>query len=359
MSGLAGLERSMATRATNSSAAGSMEANASILLIRLKSIGDILFTLPAVHRVRGAFPEARISFLVSKEYAALLEGFRDVDYVITLDRARLRQRNPVVIASEMVGLLGRLRRPRFSLAVDFQGYGETALLTWWTGAPQRWGSVYRPSRQWAYTRAATRDDRIHIADWNLSLLHKCGLEPWPSRNEFHLPTHARQAALEFYAASGCDPAKPTLLIQPFTSSPIKNWPLEKYLVLAKHWRAVGMQVIFSGGPADHASLEPARQEGFVTSAGLSLLATGGVIELSSLVVGGVTGLLHLAVAMQKRVVMLIGYPASEPGFPYQHHDWAVTAGDSSPAASISVESVIGAIAQALVELGVSPVAAPS
>jgi ADP-heptose:LPS heptosyltransferase len=120
-----------------------------------------------------------------------------------------------------------------------------------------------------------------------------------------------------------------------------------------------MQVIFSGGPADHASLEPARQEGFVTSAGLSLLATGGVMELSSLVVGGVTGLLHLAVAMQKRVVMLIGYPASEPGFPYQHHDWVVTAGDSSPAASISVESVIGAIAQALVELGVSTSAAPS
>jgi len=210
----------MAGQATSSSAIGSMEANANILLIRLKSIGDILFTLPAVHRIRGAFPEARISFLVSKEYAPLLEGFRDLDHIITMDRARLRQRNPVAIAREMVGLLGRLRRPRFSLAVDFQGYGETALLTWWTGAPQRWGSVYRSSRRWAYTRAATRDDRIHIADWNLSLLHQCGLEPWPSRNEFHLPPHARQAALEFFAASGCDPAKPTLLIQPFTSSPI-------------------------------------------------------------------------------------------------------------------------------------------
>ena len=349
----------MATRTANSPVIGTTEANANVLLLRLKSIGDILFTLPAVHRVREAFPQARISFLVSGEYAPLLEGFRDVDHVIALDRARLRQRNPVAIAREMVALLRRLRRPRFSLAVDFQGYGETSLLTWWTGAPQRWGSVYRPSRRWAYTRAATRNDHIHIADWNLSLLHQCGLELRPNRNEFHLPTHARQAALEYFAACGCDPARPTLLIQPFTSSPIKNWPLEKYLVLAKHWRAAGMQVIFSGGPADHASLGPARQGGFVTSAGLSLLATAGLMELSSLVVGGVTGLLHLAVAMQKRVVMLIGYPACEPGFPYQHHDWAVTAGDSSPAASISVESVIGATAQALVELGVSPSAAPS
>jgi ADP-heptose:LPS heptosyltransferase len=117
-----------------------------------------------------------------------------------------------------------------------------------------------------------------------------------------------------------------------------------------------MQVIFGGGAADHASLELARQGGFVTSAGLSLLTTAGLMELSKLVVGGVTGLLHLAVAMQKRVVMLIGYSACEPGFPYQHHDWAVTA-KSSPAASISVESVIEATAQALAELGVFPSAA--
>ena len=336
-----------------------MEANQNILLIRLKSIGDILFTLPAVHQLREAFPEAKISFLVSKEYASLLEGFRDVDTVIALDRARFRRPNPGAIIAQTFSLLRHLRRPKFSLAIDFQGYGETALLTWCTGATQRWGSVYRPSRRWAYTKAATRNDRIQIADWNLSLLYQCGLKPRPIRNEFYLPPHALQAALGFFAACGCDPAKPTLFVQPFTSSPIKNWPLEKYLVLAKHWRAAGMQVIFGGGPADHASLEPARQGGFVTSAGLSLLATAGLMELSNLVVGGVTGLLHLAVAMQKRVVMLIGYPASEPGFPYQHHDWAVTAGDSSPAASISVESVIGAIAQALVELGVSPFAAPS
>jgi heptosyltransferase-1 len=334
-----------------------MDINENILLIRLKSIGDIVFTLPAVHRVREAFPEARISFLVSKEYAPLLEGFRDVDTVIALDRAQFRHPNPGRIFAQMFSLLRQLRRSRFSLAIDFQGYGETALLTRWTGAPQRWGSLYRPSRRWAYTKAATRNDRIQIADWNLSLLHQCGLKPRPIRNEFHLPSHALQAALGFFAACGCDPAKPTLFIQPVTSSPIKTWPLEKYLVLAKHWRAAGMQVIFGGGAADHASLEPARQEGFVTSAGLSLLATAGLMELSKLVVGGVTGLLHLAVAMQKRVVMLIGYSACEPGFPYRHHDWAVTAGDSSPVASISVESVIGATAQALVELGVFPSAA--
>ena len=99
-----------------------MDANENILLIRLKSIGDIVFTLPAVHRVREAFPEARISFLVSKEYAPLLEGFRGVDNVIALDRSRFRRPNPGLIIAQTFSLLRELRQSRFSLAIDFQGY---------------------------------------------------------------------------------------------------------------------------------------------------------------------------------------------------------------------------------------------
>jgi ADP-heptose:LPS heptosyltransferase len=348
----------MIVRAANSSAARSVSANAHILLIRFKSIGDILFTLPAVHRVREAFPEARISFLVSKEYAPLLAGFRDVDAVIGLDRARFRHPNPGVIIAEALALLRHLRRPKFSLTIDFQGYGETAWLTWWSGARQRWGTVYRATRKWAYTIGVKRDPGLHPATGFLSLLDACGLPAAPIRNQFTLPASAEEEARQFFQDRGLDPARPTLFVQPFTSSPHKDWPLEKYLVLAKHWRAAGMKVIFGGGPADHAGLEPVRQGGFVTSAGLSLLATAGLMESSTLVVGGVTGLLHLAVAMQKRVVMLIGYSTNETGFPYQHPDWAVTAGDSSPAASISVETVIEATAQALVELGAFPSAAP-
>jgi heptosyltransferase-1 len=76
---------------------GNMSQNENILLIRLKSIGDVLFTLPAVHRVRENFPGAKITFLTSRENAPLLEGFREVDEVITLDRARFQSGNPRAI----------------------------------------------------------------------------------------------------------------------------------------------------------------------------------------------------------------------------------------------------------------------
>ena len=69
-----------------------------------------------------------------------------MDEIITIDRAALKSGNPLKILPEFFGLLRRLRGGKFSLAVDFQGYGETAWLARLSGAPQRWGSVYSKGR---------------------------------------------------------------------------------------------------------------------------------------------------------------------------------------------------------------------
>lgn len=320
-----------------------------ILLIRLKSIGDVILTLPAVHTIRENFPSAKISFLTSKENAPLLRGFRDVNEVITLDRAAFRGVNPFRALPELSGLLRRLRAGRFSLVVDFQGFGETAWLARFSGAPRRWGSVYGAGRAWAYTQGVRRDNHLLIADWNLSLLKQCGLHVNNIRNEFVLPDDALDAALRIFAANQLNPERQTLFILALTSSPQKNWPFENYLSLAACWRDRGVQVIFGGGPGDIDALEPARAAGYCVAAGNSVLVSAGLVKLSSVTVGGVTGLLHLAVAMQKRVVMLIG-PANEPGFPYQHRDWGLTPDSGSNVADIQIPAVIAATERAFNEL---------
>ena len=316
-----------------------------ILIIRLKSMGDVLFTLPAVHALRENFPEARLHFLVSRENAPLLRGFAEVDEVIALDRAVYASRQAGAMIHATGKLLRRLRRPKFSRVIDFQGFGETELMSWWTGAPERWGCVYHPPRGWLYTRGIERNDQLHPADWNLSLLEQCGLRVGPVRNEFILPGDALDEARKLFADNKLDVTRPTLFIQPFTSSPHKNWPLENYLALAAHWRARETQVIFGGGPGDRAALEPVRRAGFVTSAGAPLLASAGLLCLSTVVVGGITGLLHLAVAMRKRVIALVGYPNREPGFPYQHRDWAVISPSGGPVAEIPLAAIIAACEQ--------------
>jgi len=323
-----------------------MSAPENILLIRLKSIGDILFTLPAVHVVRENFPGAKLHFLVSKEYANLLRGFSEIDRIIPLDRAVYRSKNLPVMCSSTFSLLRRLRRERFSLVIDFQGYGETGWLSWLSDPVESWGGVHKPARAWAYTRAVRINQKLHPVERNLSLLRECSLRAGEIRNKFILPADALKKARRFFEANKLDENKPTLFIQPFTSSPQKNWPLENFMKLGWHWQSRGVQVLFGGGVSERAALEPARAAGFPISAGAPLLVSAGLMQLSKLVIGGDTGLLHLAVAMGRRAVMIVRSRTQGETRPFQHADWVVLSPDG---ARSEINPVIAATAQAMDE----------
>ena len=331
----------------------SMEPEPNILLMRLKSMGDVVFTLPAVHLLREAYPRARITFLVSAENAPLLEGFRDVDETIALNRARYRSGNPGHIWRETYSLFRRLRGGKFSLVVDFQGYGETAWLALLSGAPQRWASVQTTPRHWAYTRSFAFRSGIHPIEWYLWLLHECGVPPGTVRNEFVLPDRALDEAQRFFVAHKLARDCPTLFIQPFTSTPGKNWPLDRYCAVARHWRERGRQVLFGGGPSERAALELVHQAGFPVSAGVPLLVSAGLAKLSALTIACDTGLLHLATAMGKRVVAII--PSTAPGnkYPFQHREWAVTPSVGVDVSTIDTQMVTEACERALEENGLS------
>ena len=319
-----------------------MSATENILLIRLKSIGDVVFTLPAIHMIRENFPDARITLLTSRENAPLLQGFREVDETIMLDRANFKSGNPKRILTEVLSLVRQLRGGKFSLVVDFQGFGETAWFARLSGAPRRWSTVYGPGRRWAFTYGAKLDDQMHPADQHLSLLQQCGLRPGAIHNEFVLPENALAEARRFFVSFGLDPAKPTLFIQPFTSSPQKDWPLDRFLAVARHWQARGLQILFGGGPTEQAALETVRRAGFPVSAGVPLLVTGGLAKLSTLTLGGDTGVLHLAVAMGRRVVMIMESSAPGRPHPFGHADWAIMPPNDRIVANVHTGTVINA-----------------
>jgi ADP-heptose:LPS heptosyltransferase len=319
-------------------------APAEILVTRFKAIGDIIFTLPAVHALRDHFPDSRISFFTSKENESLIRGFADVKDIITIDRTAFHRGRVATIMREMFSLLRTCRRKRFSLAIDFQNYGETALLTWLTRAPQRLGSLYNRGRALAYTAGIQRDYSIHPVDWNLLLLQKAGVRVNSVRNEFTLPAGALNEAREIFSKLKLAAEKPTVFLQPFTSAAHKDWPFAKYLTLANYLRNRGAQVIFSGGPSQRAALEPADHEGFAVSAGPPLLVTAGLMQLSTMVIGGDTGFVHLAAALKKRVLCLAASIRPEP---YGHKDWKIEPPDGSNMAGVAVSTVMDACKQAL------------
>src|SRR5215212_7412261 len=58
----------------------------SVLVVRLRSIGDTVLATPSLHALRRFLPHARIDVLLEDWVAPLLEGSGDVDRVLTVRR---------------------------------------------------------------------------------------------------------------------------------------------------------------------------------------------------------------------------------------------------------------------------------
>jgi len=62
-----------------------------ILVIKLRHIGDVLLTIPAIRALRDTFPSAGITALVNSGTEDALKGNPLIHEILTLDRSALKQ----------------------------------------------------------------------------------------------------------------------------------------------------------------------------------------------------------------------------------------------------------------------------
>src|SRR4026208_422635 len=88
----------------------------SVLLVRLRSIGDTVLATPSLFALKRFLPQARIDILLEDWVAPVLEGFTHVDNVITLQRKSAASRARVA---------RELRADRYQVVYNLHG-GTTA-----------------------------------------------------------------------------------------------------------------------------------------------------------------------------------------------------------------------------------------
>ena len=106
-----------------------------LLLVRLRLIGDVVFTTPAIRAIRRHYPDAHLTYLVEPDAAPVVEGNPHLTQVIVL----ARDGRPQWLSD--LALSRRLRAERFDVAIDFHGGPRASLLTWASRATRIWGLV--------------------------------------------------------------------------------------------------------------------------------------------------------------------------------------------------------------------------
>lgn len=124
------------------------------------------------------------------------------------------------------------------------------------------------------------------------------------KNRYRLDASNRVSAQAFLERRGIRRSSPLVYLQPFTSAEWKNWPLDLHLQVATLLRNRGVQVIFGGGPEDRELLRASGVDGRLIVDGIPRRTDTALLECTNLVVGGDTGFLHLAVALDRPVLLL-------------------------------------------------------
>src|SRR6266850_338225 len=289
-----------------------------LLVVRLSAMGDIIHTLPAVSALRQAFPNATLGWLVEERWAELLctlryprSGRRSpqrplVDRVHTVNttawRSSLFSFNTW---QQMAVSLSELRGLGYETAVDFQGAVRTALLARWSGAGVVYGDIQpreNAASMW-YTRQVMTTG-VHVVQQALALAEAVIQRSVPAQ-KVDLPM---DPDAENRITSLAGQARDFAILNPGAGWGAKQWPAERYGLVASELAKDGLRSLINYGPGEE-ELAAAVE---VASAGAARKISCSISELIALMrrarlfIGGDTGPMHLAAALQIPVVGIFG-----------------------------------------------------
>lgn len=290
-----------------------------ILVLRLGSMGDIIHSLPAVAALRESLPTAIIGWVVEERWSALLStpGARTasrgpekplVDHVHTVNT--LAWRDAPIKASTWKDVRSSIRSMRavgYDAAIDIQGAIKSSVL----------GSLARPRKKIGFDQPREGlatffyDKKVqptgnHIAERNLELASAVGAKK-SAATLYPIPVDpvAEQWADRELKMRGLTSFA---ILNPGAGWGAKCWPTERYAEVSRRLAASGIHSLINMGPGEESLAEAVvgASQGTAQVLSCTLPELISLTRRASLFIGGDTGPLHLAVALNTPSVALFG-----------------------------------------------------
>jgi predicted lipopolysaccharide heptosyltransferase III len=314
-----------------------------ILLIRLRLIGDVVFTTPALGALRRRFPDARITYLVEAAAEPVVRHHPALDEVVVVERPRglARLRYDLRLAR-------RLRAERFDLVIDFHGGPRSGFLAWASGAPQRIGYAL-PGRGFSYTtrvpwtRSLVPPRHSVINQW--ALLEPLGIAPPdPAIDPASMPIDAEAARRveARLAAAGVDATARVIVLHVSAGNPFRRWPAESFASAAAALASAdrSRRIVITSGPSEEAAAESVAAQarrlagdaaaGIVRTGEFDLSELRALVERAALYIGGDSGPLHIASTTRTPIVALFGPTLPDRSMPWRDPAIGAVAVDGGP-----------------------------
>lgn len=288
-----------------------------VLVSRVDAIGDVLLTLPLARVLKDQGLAKRVVFLVKEYTRPVVQACSYVDDILSWDE------HSSLSCGESVR---DLRRQGVDAVLHVRPDPRLALRCWLAGIPERIGTSHRLFHLGTCNRRVRMTRRrspLHEAELNLLLLAPLGLGASPSLEELcrwrllDRVGDVQQGARETRALKGLAGSR-RVILHPFCRGSAPNWPMNRYLDLARLLYRDGYEVYVTGTAADRmawAGHEILREPGVIDWVGKWTLSEL-IAQIASVdvLVAGSTGPLHIAAMLGRGAVGLYSdQPPVHPG----------------------------------------------
>lgn len=278
-----------------------------VAIVMMSAVGDAVHVLPVVTAIKRHQPSAHITWFLEPLPASLVRGHPAVDEIV-----ELRSRGGWRAWREILHTQGKRT---FDVVIDLQVAIKAGLLTALLRAPVKLGFDLARSRDgnWLFTnRRVPAHAPQHVQDQYFEFLAALGVPH--EAVEWHIGPWAdeRRWAAEILPET----TRPLAAIVVGTSKPEKDWPAERWApVVDALFERFGLQPVLVGGTstrersAEQLLLQRCRHAPVsLLGSGLRKLVT--ILHHSAVVLTPDTAPLHMAVALGRPVISLMG--ASDP-----------------------------------------------
>ena len=300
--------------------------DASILIILMGSLGDVVRGLCLVSHIKNNLPESRVTWLIEPRWAELVSFHPQIDKTILFDRPRG--------VPAVWNLFKDLAQEHFDITLDLQRHLKSGFFSLLSGAKRRVGFNRRNAKEfnWVFNNEQIDyfgDDLPKLRHY-LEFTHYLGLSE-PTSLEFGF------SSLD---AKSVAPTVVSELRSPFIAVVIgsswesKDWFPDEYCRLVRNILSSGdRQVVLLGNHSASANAftlsEKINSSGLIDLVGkTSLLELVGVLKTAAAAVGPDSGPGHLAAAVGTPYVSLFGPTSPKRTAPYGSEHLVVQSGAS-------------------------------
>jgi heptosyltransferase-2 len=210
-----------------------------ILAVRNDRFGEFLLNIPSFRALKEKFRGASLTLLVDPYVSDLARSIDFVDEVLTWENRKHR-------IYEIITFSKRLRNKKFDIEVVFNPSKEFNIINFLSGIPLRVGYA----RKWDFLLTHKIEDRKYLGDkheieYNLELVNLIGAKTEDKSLSLNVDRNIINNLLKESEIKEYDNL---VLIHPWTSDSIKQWPLVHFLELIKKMvKEFNLKILIIGG----------------------------------------------------------------------------------------------------------------